>query len=96
MSALYFGFELIATFAEAFIILYAISCLFDSKFSGKKNLFYKIISLIAIGSLTTLFNFIETSYRDILDIAIIGTYIIVCFLLYKGNIFFVSSYLCSL
>lgn len=88
MSTLYFGFELIATFSEAFIILYAISCLFDSKFSGKKNLFYKIISLIVIGSLTTVFNCIETSYRDILDVAIIGTYIIVCFLLYKGNIFF--------
>ena len=88
MSTLYFCFELIATFSEAFIILYAISCLFDFKFSGKKSLFYKIISLIVIGSLTTVFNCIETSYRDILDVAIIGTYIIVCFLLYKGNIFF--------
>ena len=87
MSALYFGFELIATFAEAFIILYAISCLFDSKFSEKKQLFYEIVSLIIIGSLTAVFNYMETSYKDIWDVGIIGAYIIVCFLLYKGNIF---------
>ena len=72
MSALYFGFELIATFAEAFIILYAISCLFDSKFSEKKQLFYEIVSLIIIGSLTAVFNYMETSYKDIWDVGIIG------------------------
>lgn len=88
MSTLYFGFELIATFSETFIILYAISCLFDSKFLRKKHLLYRIVSLIVIGSLTTVFNCMETLYKDVLDIAIIGVYIIVCFLLYKGNIFF--------
>lgn len=84
---LYFAFELLATFSEAFIILYTISRLFPSKFSGKKSVIYKAVALLLMGSLTTVCNFMGAQYRDILDIGIIGAYIITCFLLYKGNAF---------
>lgn len=87
MSVVYWGFEIVATFVETFIILFSMYSFFQPKLNYKNNIIANSFFFIIIGGLTLLFNNLSANVKDILDLIIVGLYIVICFGLYKGNSF---------
>lgn len=88
MIYLYYGFEVIATFFESFVIIETISRLFSWKKTFIIPTLLKWLSIILVGSITVLCNYFGPHYRDILDLGVVAIYIMFSLFLFEGNKFF--------